>query len=58
MEDNKKEQEPQVKYDIHWTGIIVIGVIILLIVACVIVLISLGGPLKDEVSSSSFINSI
>ncbi len=35
--------EPKAKYSIPWTGLIFIGVIIVLMVACIIVIAALGG---------------
>ena len=47
-EDN---EEVNKKIEIPFTALIVLGVIILLIIACIIVIFSLGGPIKDVSSS-------
>ena len=41
-----KEEGEKPHIEVPWTGLIIIGVLLLLVIACIIVIFSLGGPLK------------
>ena len=41
-----QEEGEKPHIEVPWTALIIIGVLLLLVIACIIVIYSLGGPLK------------
>ena len=44
LKADETTEEKKTHYDIPWTGLIIGGVLVLLIVGCIIVIALLGGP--------------
>ena len=44
LKADETPEEKKTRYDIPWTGLIIGGVLVLLIVGCIIVIALLGGP--------------